>query len=476
MQAPDSAIKVSSLSKIYRLYASPHDRLKEALHPLRKKFHRDFYALRNVCFDIEKGETVGIIGQNGSGKSTLLSTIAGVLTPSSGTIEIFGKVSSLLELGTGFNPELTGIQNIYFNGAIQGFQRKEIDSKLDEIISFAEIGEFIHQPVKVYSSGMYVRLAFAMVVCIEPEILIIDEALAVGDELFRRKCYAKMEEFIKGNKTILFVSHDIQSVNQLCTRALFLNQGELLLDGPTKMVTAQYERYLFTKPEMKQAVKEEIILINHDKILKEATYKEIENKNEHSILNEQSADESEKVDQAAITYAVDLAKSKAYFVPDLVSKTRVEYRNFDVDIHDVHIATPDGEIVNVLLSGEKYFYRYSVTFNMDAEDVAFGMMIKTEKGMDICGANSAEPDILLKKVLKGNRYKVSWAFQCNLLHGNYFINAGVSSHSDKNFRFLNRIVDAIMFKVQRNDKNIFGIIYMVDPPGIVLEDNETSGV
>ena len=448
---------------------NPRDRLKEGLHPFRKKFHRDFYALRDISFEVKKGETIGIIGQNGSGKSTLLSIIAGVLTPSSGTMELFVKVSSLLELGTGFNPELSGIKNIYFNGAIQGFQKKEIDNKLDEIISFADIGEFIHQPVKVYSSGMYVRLAFAMVVCIEPELLIIDEALAVGDELFRRKCYAKMEEFIKSNKTILFVSHDLQSINQLCTRAYMLNQGEILIEGPTKMVTTQYERYLFTKTELKQAVKQEIILMNRNKILKEAAYREIEKRKEDLPPTIKPISEINIIDQSVIKRAEDLVKPKACFVPDLISKSRVEYRNFDVDIHDVHITTQDGETVNVLLSGEKYLYRYRVTFNIDADDVAFGMLIKTEKGMDVCGINTANPDILVKKVRKGSTYRISWPFNCNLVHGNYFINAGVSSHSDNDFRFLNRIIDAIMFKVQQNIKNNFGIVYMVDSPVIALE-------
>jgi ABC-type polysaccharide/polyol phosphate transport system ATPase subunit len=212
MPPANIAIKVESLSKVYHLYDSPRDRLKEALHPMRKKYHHDFYALKEVSFEIKKGETIGIIGQNGSGKSTLLKILSNVLTPTGGSYLVNGKVSSLLELGIGFNPELTGIENVYFNGTLLGFTRAEMEAKMDDIISFADIGEFVRQPVKTYSSGMYVRLAFSMVTCIDPEILIIDEALSVGDTFFQAKSMTKMTKLIKEqNLTLLFVSHDMNA-------------------------------------------------------------------------------------------------------------------------------------------------------------------------------------------------------------------------------------------------------------------------
>lgn len=216
----DLAIKVDTLSKVYHLFDSPKDRIKEALHPWRKKFHKDFYALDKVSFEVHKGETFGIIGQNGGGKSTLLKIISSVLSPSGGSCTVNGTVSSLLELGTGFNPDLTGMDNVYFYTTLLGFTKDEIDAKIDEILEFADIGEFIKQPVRSYSSGMYVRLAFAVAVQVNPDILIIDEALSVGDIRFQQKCYRKMRGFKDENKTIILVTHDTGAILNLCTTCL----------------------------------------------------------------------------------------------------------------------------------------------------------------------------------------------------------------------------------------------------------------
>lgn len=236
----EPAIRVNSLSKIYRLYDSPMDRFKEALHPKRKKYHRDFYALKNVSFEVNKGETIGIIGQNGSGKSTLLKILAGVLTPSSGTVSVNGKISSLLELGMGFNPELTGIENVYFNGTLLGFTKEEIDEKLDDILAFADIGDFVHQPVKTYSSGMYVRLAFAVAIQVEPDILIVDEALSVGDAIFQVRSMNKMLSFVASGKTIFFVSHDTTAIKTLCNTSILLDSGQILKQSEASSVVDYY--------------------------------------------------------------------------------------------------------------------------------------------------------------------------------------------------------------------------------------------
>ena len=228
---PNTAIKVSHLTKVYKLYDKPIDRLKESLHPLKKKYHKEFYALNDVSFEIKKGETVGIIGKNGAGKSTLLKIITGVLTPSSGHVHTNGRIASLLELGAGFNPEYTGVENIYLQGTLMGYSHSEMEAKVDEILTFADIGDFVYQPVKMYSSGMFARLAFAVAINVDPDILIVDEALSVGDAAFQLKCFAKMQKLRNNGTTILFVSHDTYSVRTLCTNALWINKGCLVDAG-----------------------------------------------------------------------------------------------------------------------------------------------------------------------------------------------------------------------------------------------------
>ena len=226
-----NAVELKDISKVYKLFEKPKDRLKESLSLTHKCYHRDHFALAGVNLEVRKGESVGIIGTNGSGKSTLLKIITGVLTPSGGTVEIDGKISALLELGAGFNMEYTGLENIFLNGTMMGFTDEEMRGKLDDIISFAEIGEFVHQPVKTYSSGMFARLAFAVAINVEPDILIVDEALSVGDIFFQAKCYRKFDEFKKAGKTIIFVSHDMGSVIKYCDRALLLNKGKQIFVG-----------------------------------------------------------------------------------------------------------------------------------------------------------------------------------------------------------------------------------------------------
>lgn len=246
-------VSVQNLVKAYKLYDSDIDRLKESLHPLRKKYSRDFYALNDVTFRLKRGETLGVIGRNGSGKSTLLKMIAGVLTPTSGSIEVNGTVSALLELGAGFNPELTGIENIYFSGTIMGFTKAQMDRKVAEILSFADIGKFVHQPVKTYSNGMFVRLAFAVAVMIDPDLLIVDEALAVGDMRFSMKCLRKMKDLIARGASVIFVSHDMGSVMNFCREVIWLHDGKVFQQGNPKRITTNYANYMtygFLPPEM----------------------------------------------------------------------------------------------------------------------------------------------------------------------------------------------------------------------------------
>ena len=240
----DNAITVDHVSKLYKLYDKPSDRFKEAMGLTKKKLYREHYALRDVSFNVKRGESIGIIGTNGSGKSTMLKIITGVLNPTEGQVNVNGRISALLELGAGFNGEYSGIENVYLNGTMNGFTREEIDARMDEILRFADIGEFVNQPVKTYSSGMFVRLAFAVAINIEPEILIVDEALSVGDVFFQAKCFRKFEEFREMGKTLLMVSHDLSSISKYSDKVILLNQGTKVDEGEPKYIVDLYKRFL----------------------------------------------------------------------------------------------------------------------------------------------------------------------------------------------------------------------------------------
>lgn len=240
----NTTISVRHVSKVYKLYPQPKDRLKEALHPFGKRYHSDFYALNEVSFEVHKGETVGVLGNNGAGKSTLLKIITGVLTPSQGEVVTRGRISSLLELGAGFNPDYTGLENVYLQGTLLGYEREQVTAKLDDILAFADIGDFIHQPVKMYSSGMFARLAFAVAINVEPDILIVDEALSVGDMAFQEKCILRMKEMLNENRSILFVSHSLPSIRNFCNKAIWLKDGQLMMQGEAHLVCDAYAAHV----------------------------------------------------------------------------------------------------------------------------------------------------------------------------------------------------------------------------------------
>ncbi|GLC87890.1 teichoic acid ABC transporter ATP-binding protein [Lysinibacillus piscis] len=249
-------IDMKDISKDYKLYENKMDRFKEAIFPTKKKYYKEFSALKSVSLEIRRGETIGLIGKNGSGKSTLLKILTGIITPTSGEVEVKGKISALLELGAGFNPEYTGLENIYLNATILGFSKKQIDDKLQEILDFADIGDFVNHPVKLYSSGMFVRLAYAVQACIDPEILIVDEALAVGDAAFSLKCMNHMKKLVNKGVTVILVTHDVQTIRSFCSRVIWLQHGKIIKEGMPSEVTSEYVKSLFLEEELEGTVKQ----------------------------------------------------------------------------------------------------------------------------------------------------------------------------------------------------------------------------
>ena len=350
------AIRVDDVSKLYKLYDKPSDRLKESLGLTRKKLYKEHYALHNVSFDVKRGETVGIIGTNGSGKSTILKIITGVLNPSGGHVEIDGRISALLELGAGFNMEYTGIENIYLNGTMIGFSREEIDAKMQDILDFADIGDFVHQPVKTYSSGMFVRLAFAVAINIDPEILIVDEALSVGDVFFQAKCYKKFEDFKKMGKTILFVSHDLGSISKYCDRVVLLNRGKKLAEGTPKEMVSMYKR----------------IMVNQDKAEEIAAHQM-----DMSSLEE---DDEKEIKEAACE---GQWKNHYNLNPDVD-----EYGNGAAEIEDFAIIDENGNYTNAIVKGTRFRLKSKVKFKQDVHDPIFTYTFKNIQGVAITGTNT----------------------------------------------------------------------------------------
>ena len=421
----DAAIRVRNLSKCYQIYDKPQDRLKQSLWRGRKRYYREFWALRDVSFEIKKGETAGIIGRNGSGKSTLLQMIAGTLTPTAGSIEVDGRVSALLELGSGFNPEFTGRENVYMNGAILGLSREEIDARFDAIAAFADIGDFIEQPVKTYSSGMYVRLAFAAAVSAEPQILIVDETLSVGDEVFQRQCFARIQAIQQAGAAILFVSHNAQSVVELCRSALLLDQGEVLLWGKPKAVVAQYHKLIYAAEGKRDALREAI--------------------RRQDVLPIPGADVDAGKDSKA-GRGVN-ALGDVYYDPALVPKSTVSYELRGARIENPRTTLLDGTPANILISGQTYRFCYTVVFSEASFNTRFGVLIKTTSGLELGGSSSAPPGKGEPYIAPGTVLHISFLFRCLLLPGVYFLNAGCGGMLNGEESYLHRLTDATMFRV-----------------------------
>ena len=423
-------VNVSNLSKRFKLYSNPRDRFKEWIHPLKKKYHNEFWALKDVSFSISAGETLGIIGRNGSGKSTLLQIVTNVMAPTTGLAEINGRVSALLELGTGFDGELTGRENIFLNGSILGLNPREIRERIPSIRTFADIGEYFDQPVKLYSSGMFVRLAFSAAIHVDPDILIIDEALAVGDIKFQNKCYRKFNEFRDQGKTIIFVTHSTDLIAKLCNRAILLHNGHILEDNQPNLVI---NRYL------------ELLLGSSDKkIIKE----------ENSVENKTQVQDQE----TSITNFIS-NQTKIDLCQNNINYNKNEYR----------YGNGKGIIVNFLILSDKKVNYYQLLsgsdieiwtkffFKKNVERPVYGITLKTVDGVEIFGSNSLVEEFDVEQKQKGEFSIVKNKFPLNLKSGDYFISLGLAESVKGNTEPLDRRYDLIHLKVS-NSNSRYGII------------------
>lgn len=437
MSSDEISIRVEGLSKRYEIYAQPADRLKQMIlprmqqtlrRPVRAHF-REFWALRDVGFDVHKGETVGIVGRNGSGKSTLLQMICGTLNPTFGKVAVNGRISALLELGAGFNPEFTGRENVRLSGLVYGLSEQELEECHEAILDFAGIGDFIDQPVKTYSSGMYIRLAFSVAINVAPDILVVDEALSVGDEAFQRKCFARIDQIRTAGATVLFVSHSAGTIIELCNRALLLDKGELLTEGSPKYVVSRYQKILYSPAGKHQSVREQI------RSGKETDTFPFE------------VQDGLRTPWPSVENHDGQELDGACFEEGLLPKSTFRYDNDGACIFDPHIETLDGRRVNILQPQREYVYAYGVRFDRAVDNVRCGMLIKSVSGLELAGCITSWHGDSLPTVQAGAELEVRFRFPCLFASGAYFLNAGVQGSVGGEHVYLDRWIDGAMFKV-----------------------------
>lgn len=407
------AIKVDHLSKVYKLYDRNRDRLKESLHIGKNINFREHYALNDVNIEVHTGETVGIIGTNGSGKSTILKIITGVLNPTAGEVTINGRISALLELGAGFNMEFTGIENIYLNGTMIGFSEEEIDAKLNDILEFADIGDFVYQKVKTYSSGMFVRLAFAVAINIDPEILIVDEALSVGDVFFQNKCYRKFEEFKQQGKTILFVSHDLGSISKYCDRVILLERGKKLGEGAPKEMIDMYKKVLVGQLDL----------------------------------------------QADTKKSQNIGDGKKWKDLMQLNPNYDEYGSGLAEFEDYCAYDNTGTITNTIIKGEEFTIKLKIRFFDSIQDPIFAVSIKNMQGTEITGTNTMFEKITTGTPKAGDVYIATFTQNMNLQGGEYLISLGCVGYREGNFTVYHRLYDIFNLTVI-SSKNTTGFYDM----------------
>ncbi len=428
------AISVQDVTKVYRLYDKPIDRLKEALSPTHKEYHKKFFALDKISFDVEKGTTVGIIGTNGSGKSTILKIITGVLSPTTGKVEVDGNISALLELGAGFNMDYTGIENVYMNGTMMGFSKEQMDQKLDEILNFADIGDFVYQPVKTYSSGMFVRLAFALAINVEPEILIVDEALSVGDVFFQAKCYKKIDEIRKKGTTVLMVTHDMGSIIKYCDKVVLLNRGAFVAEGAPGHMVDLYKKILANRLD---DVEREL---TEEKFEKAYTF---------------GTDAEPKKDDFSVESG-NLMKEKLTLNPNVT-----EYGDGRAEIYDLGLLDEKGDVTNMLLKGEYFTIRERIRFFANIENPIFTYTIKDKKGMDLTGTNTLYEGSDVHSVKDGDTYEVEFRQKMTLQGGEYLLSMSCTGFENGTHTVYHRLYDVANITVISN-KNTVGV-YDMEP-------------
>ena len=418
------AIEIKDVVKVYKLYDRARDRVKESLGLGRKQPHKLHYALNGVSMNIYRGETVGIIGTNGSGKSTILKIITGVLNPTSGHVHVAGRISALLELGAGFNMEYNGIENVYLNGTMMGFTDREIDEKLPEILEFADIGDYVNQPVKTYSSGMFVRLAFAVAINIEPEILIVDEALSVGDVFFQAKCYHKFEEFKKMGKTIVFVSHDLSIISKYCDRVFLLNKGNLLGEGSPKEMIDAYKRVLVGQYEVSGA------------------------EGQGSLADGAGAENTDgraaEADGPRITG---------------VNPDAQEYGTKQAVIVDYYVTDERGVRAMAILKGARFTLHMRVRFHDHVPAPIFALSIKNVLGIEITGTNTMIEKAFLESGEPGQVKDITFTQKMTLQGGEYLLSLGVTGYNGDTFEVYHRLYDVMDVTVV-SDKDTVGYFDM----------------
>ena len=443
----EKIVEVKNLTKIYELYNKPIDRLKEGISITKKNYHKDFYALNDINFDVKKGESFGIIGVNGSGKSTLLKIITGVLSYTKGEVKVNGKVAALLELGAGFNMDYTGIENIYMNGTMMGFTKKEMDEKLDRIVDFADIGDFINRPVKQYSSGMFVRLAFALSIAVEPEILIVDEALSVGDIFFQTKCYKRMDELKKNGTTIIMVTHDLGAVIKYCDRTMVLNSGKQIAIGPPhemvdlykKILAGQYEE----NSEEKKFVWKDLESSNDNKYMRHMLHN---NKVDDLVAEEDKLSFNEKN-----SINKEIKDLKKYMT---VNPKANVYGDGKAEFLDFGIFDEKGRPATVLVKGEEFIIAEKVLFNENIKSPILTWTIKDKRGTELTGTNTMLENQMIDIGEKGKVYVVKFRQKMRLQGGEYLLSMSCTSFEGDELKVHHRMYDIISFTVLINDNKV----------------------
>lgn len=427
------------LTKSYPIWRSPMGQMLGLVLPSLVRPQRSFTALDDVTLEVRRGEMVGILGHNGSGKSTLLQIVASTLTPTAGTVVVNGTVSALLELGAGLNPEYTGRENIYLYGAVIGIPRATIDARVDEILAFSELGAFIDQPVKHYSSGMFLRLAFSVAISVEPELLIVDEALAVGDASFQLKCFEKIRDLKRRGTTVLLVTHSTQVVIELCDRCVLLDHGRLLADGDPAVVAPQYLRLIFAPEDMRAAIRQEIL-----------------------------TGEPAGTGNGDAVHALEITPDRP---PAAEGLEEVQYVSRGATIRNVRITEPDGRPAPVLIRDRDYVIRYELTVEETIRQPRFATLLKTVRGVEIGGLGFGEETTGCRELRAGQTARVAFGFRCSLNPGQYTLNTGVSVMLGSERQSVHRRINALVFEVAALDeRQVTGIVDLGLRPSLTLAD------